>query len=101
VNSQPKVSLLNLSCREASRLISESLDRQLTRHDRWALGLHMLLCSACRKFAHQCQWLRDVLANMPDTLRATWSDNGVTLSRERRAQIQRLLREARQAEAQD
>lgn len=101
MNAEQKVPLLGLSCREASRLISESLDRKLTRRERWSLRLHTVLCGACRRFARQSQWIRDALANVPDALRESWSDSTAKLSAERRAQIKQLLTEARQADAQE
>lgn len=96
-----KVPIVGLSCREASRLISESLDRELTRRERWSLRIHTLLCTACRSFARQTSMIREAIANMPDALRETFSDGAARLSAERRAQIKRLLAEARQADSSD
>jgi hypothetical protein len=101
VNPQQKVSLLGLSCREASRLISESLDRDLTRRERWALRIHTCLCHACRRFSRQTQVIREAVARMPDALRERWSDSACKLSAERRAQIKHLLAEARKADSQN
>lgn len=101
MNSENKPSLLGLTCREASRLISESLDRDLTRRERWALRLHTVLCSACKKFARQTEWIRSALANAPDSLRGSLIDINTKLSAKRRAQINRLLSEARQADPPD
>lgn len=101
MNSQEKVPLLGLSCREASRLISESLDRELTRRERWALRFHSMLCTACRRFAQQTRWIRDAIANLPDAFRKEWSDRTAKLSAERRSQIKRHLAEARRAESRD
>ena len=101
MSSERKVPLVGLSCREASRLISESLDRELTRRERWSLRIHTLLCTACQRFAQQTKMIREAIANMPDTLREKWSDSTAKLSAERRTQIKRLLAEARRAESQD
>ena len=101
VKPDPKVPLLGLSCREASRLISASLDRELTRRERWALRLHTLLCTACRRFARQTQLIREAIAQLPDALRATWADQAAKLSAERRKRIKRLLAVARRAESQE
>jgi hypothetical protein len=101
VTSEQKVSLLALSCREASRLISESLDRKLTRRERWSLRIHTLLCRICRRFARQMDMIREAVANMPNALREKWTDNTARLPAARRAQIKRLLAEARQAESQN
>lgn len=101
MNTEKKGPLLGLSCREASRLISESLDRELTRRERWSLRIHTMLCTACQHFARQTKMIREAIANMPDALREKWSDSNATLSAERRAQMKRLLAEARHADSQE
>ena len=98
---EQKAPLLGLSCREASRLLSESLDRGLTRRERWSLRLHTALCGACRKFARQCRLIRDAIALVRDALREAWSDSAARLSAEKRAQLKRLLADARRADAQE
>lgn len=49
---------MRLSCREASRLISDALDRPLQRYERVSLHLHLLLCANCRHFRGQMAVLR-------------------------------------------
>lgn len=98
LSPQKKVTLLGLSCREASRLISESMDRELSRREKWALCFHTILCTACRRFAQHVALIRQVIAIMPDNLREKWSDSSAKLSTERRAQIKRLLSESRRAD---
>jgi len=100
MKSEQKISLFGLSCREASGLISDSLDRDLTRRERWALRIHTLVCTACKSFAKQTKAIRETVANMPDALREKLFESA-KLSPERRAQIKRLLAEARQLESQD
>jgi hypothetical protein len=99
VKPDNKISLLRLTCCEASRLISDSLDRELTRRERWSLRVHTLLCTACQRFARQSTLIREAIANIPDSVRKGWSDNAARLSAERRAQIKRLLTESRRAES--
>ena len=94
MNSESHVSLLQLSCHEASRLASEALDRELTRRERWALRIHMLLCAACRKFASQLRFLRLVVAKLPGSRQTSWSAYPIRLSEQRRDAIKRLLVEA-------
>jgi hypothetical protein len=93
MNSDDRVSLLSLSCREASRLISESLDRELTRREQWSLRFHKALCRPCQRFATQIKAIRECMANMPDLVNEKWTDS-TKLSPTRRAQIKRLLAEA-------
>jgi hypothetical protein len=101
VNPEQKVPLLGLSCREASRLISESLDRQLSRRERWSLRMHTLLCTACQRFTQQTKLIREAVANMPVAVREKWADSTTKLSVERRTQIKCLLAEARRADSQE
>ncbi len=55
---------LNLSCREVAQLHSESLDRPLSRSERWAVGLHLVYCSACRRFRRQLRFLRAAMQRL-------------------------------------
>jgi hypothetical protein len=50
--------ILTLPCEEASKLVSEGLDRELSRADRLALGAHMLSCRSCRRFRRHANTLR-------------------------------------------
>jgi hypothetical protein len=48
-----------LSCKEVSRLLSESLDRDLPWQQRVSLRLHLLMCSLCSRFRRHMLFLRD------------------------------------------
>ena len=50
--------LLTLHCDEASRIMSDGLDRSLTPLERWALRLHLVSCRACRRFRRQLAFLQ-------------------------------------------
>ena len=39
-----------LSCKEATRLVSEAQERKLGLGERLALRFHNLVCSSCRRF---------------------------------------------------
>jgi hypothetical protein len=54
-----------LSCRDASRLISDGLDRRLTPAERWRLRLHLLLCAPCCRFRRGARWLHEALRLAP------------------------------------
>ena len=47
-----------LSCKEASRLVSEGLDRRLGFGQRVALRLHLAICDGCSNFSRQVAFLR-------------------------------------------
>lgn len=58
-----------ISCKEVSRLVSESLDRPLTLRERFWLRLHLWRCRGCGNFAEQMKTMRAAmrrLARSPD-----------------------------------
>ena len=57
--------MFRLSCREASQLISEGMDRRLSFTEKTALRLHVGICDACTRFAKQLAFLRRALKSFP------------------------------------
>jgi hypothetical protein len=55
-----------LTCKEATQLVSQGLDRRLAVHERAALRLHLLLCSGCSNFRKQVALLRKAMARLGD-----------------------------------
>jgi predicted anti-sigma-YlaC factor YlaD len=55
---------MKLSCKEASRLLSQSLDRDLSLGEHARLRLHLTLCDACRNFNQQLKQLRQAVARL-------------------------------------
>jgi Putative zinc-finger len=53
--------MVHLSCREASRLISQGMERRLSVWERIVLRLHMGICDACTRFSRQAGFLRRAL----------------------------------------
>ena len=47
-----------LSCKEATRLLTEKLDRPLSFSERLALGVHLAMCRGCTHFERQMGFLR-------------------------------------------
>ena len=60
------MSKLILSCKEASRLASEELDRKLNVCQWLALLMHMKLCQGCTRVRRQLQFLRRAMSQMRD-----------------------------------
>ena len=48
-----------LSCREATRLLSEAQDRKLVLPEKLQLEIHLALCKGCRNFRKQMSFLRE------------------------------------------
>jgi hypothetical protein len=57
---------MKLSCREASRLLSDGLDKKLSFGDRAALRLHLTLCDACTRLKSQFEFMRRALSAYAD-----------------------------------
>jgi hypothetical protein len=51
-----------LSCREATRLLSQREDRALTVAEHVKLRLHLVVCIACTRFARQLAFMRAALS---------------------------------------
>lgn len=56
---------IRLSCKEASRLISQGMDRRLSFTERFALRLHVRVCDACSNFTRQLAFVRRALGAFP------------------------------------
>ena len=52
---------LKPTCHEVHRLISEGLDRKLTRVERLRMQLHLVICDICRRFSAQMQLLHQAM----------------------------------------
>jgi len=50
-----------LSCKEAARLISQSLDQPLPTRWRVALKFHLFICRFCTRYQRQLLFMRDLL----------------------------------------
>lgn len=87
------IRILFMKCSESSRLLSESLDRPLSRSERTGLRLHSYICRSCRRFkAHILQIqsaLRDSLGDSPS------NEQTARLSAEARERLTTALRAAR------
>ena len=77
------------SCRHATRLISDGLDRSLTLTERLCLGVHLFGCPPCRRFRRAGRWLHRALASSPN----------VRLPEEARDRIRRALEQAARSDS--
>jgi hypothetical protein len=74
-----------LTCKDASRLISEGQERYLRLRERWGLHLHLWLCVNCRRFERQIHLLRGALRQLAQ--RAETDTQGPDLSPEARERV--------------
>ena len=54
-----------LSCKEASRLMSEGMDKEIAFGRRTALRLHLLICSGCSRVKSHFGFLRATAGRYP------------------------------------
>ena len=78
--------ILLLRCRESSRLLSEGLERPLSRGERMALRAHLFVCHRCRRCRRSLQHLRSLSEHLADP-GAAGQDALPPLSSEARARI--------------
>ena len=89
--SDRDVKWFSLPCVHATRLISESLERPLSRKERVSLALHMALCKWCRRFRRQTLMIREWVRTFASPDAAL---TGSTLPVEARRRIEQALRNA-------
>jgi hypothetical protein len=51
---------MKMSCKEATRAISDGLDRHLGLAERMKLRIHLFICHYCNDFAKQTRFMRVV-----------------------------------------
>ena len=73
-----------LNCKDASQLISQSLDRSLSWSERFKLRVHLFMCKACTRFNQQLHQLRSAIKKM---MQHTESDMSIQLTPEAKERI--------------
>ncbi len=73
-----------LKCKQASQLISQSLDRPLSWFDRVQLRFHLFICDACNSFNRQLNQLRAAVQRITQH---TENDSTIQLPLEAKARI--------------
>ncbi len=84
--------LLNLTCSSVTHLASESLDRDLDRPERFALGSHILCCWSCRRYLRQIRLVRCALRLLATHLETGQPLPGPGLPDDARARIKHSLK---------
>ncbi|MDO9206359.1 zf-HC2 domain-containing protein [Methylotenera sp.] len=73
-----------LSCKQASQIISQSLDSPLSGSDRMKLRFHLFLCGACTRFSRQLRLLSSAVIRIKHNIE---NDSSVQLPLESKARI--------------
>ncbi|BAM04257.1 anti-sigma factor family protein [Phycisphaera mikurensis] len=87
----PPGKVFTLTCREASRLGSDALDRRLAVREALAVRLHRSLCTSCRRFGRQLEAMDRALHRVTVRAGPPPRPTRPTLSREARGRIRRRL----------
>ena len=77
-----------LTCKQASQLISQSLDKKLNWQERFALHLHLFICKYCLRFSQQLNTLRVALKRVSESVE---NDTNITLPSETKARIAKSI----------
>lgn len=63
------------SCREISALVSRGLDKTLNWRERLEIRLHVAMCSRCRNFLRQSQFMRKAARRFGEELKDRYTNN--------------------------
>lgn len=80
-----------LTCKDATALVSRSMDSPLPWRQRMALRVHLALCRLCNRYERQLRVLRRAVRLLDES--GTTRD-GPSLSAEARARMERTLKDA-------
>ncbi|MEW6720256.1 MAG: hypothetical protein AB1346_07390 [Thermodesulfobacteriota bacterium] len=83
-----------LRCKEATRLISLSMDESLPMFRKVELRLHILICRWCARYERQLLLIRDMLRGLDLATDRPDGSTGETLSEPARERIKASLRNA-------
>ena len=81
-----------LTCKDVTRLVSESMDRSLPLGKRIGVRLHLLICKFCARYERQLLLIRDTVRHLAATVEAPGGAFGDTLSEEARARIREAMK---------
>ncbi|HEY0842905.1 zf-HC2 domain-containing protein [Methylotenera sp.] len=73
-----------MTCKQASKLISQSLDRPLSWSELMQLKLHLMICDACSRFKKQLNLLRVAMQNIRTNME---NNSAITLPLAAKARI--------------
>jgi hypothetical protein len=79
---------LLLNCKQASQIISQSLDNPLSWPDRMKLQFHLFICNACTHFNQQLRLIRNAVLRIKFE---TENDATIQLSLDAKARINKAV----------
>jgi len=79
------------SCRDTTKLLSESMDRDLPLRTRVGLRLHLMMCKYCKRYAQQLQFIHKAFGENAERLAESQSCQAPPLPEDRRRRIESAL----------
>ncbi len=76
-----------MNCKEASRLTSDSMERQLTFWQRVSLSFHLGMCKLCSSFSKDLQRLREAAHRHAEQIENDTASSDAAQSQEARERI--------------
>ncbi len=80
-----------LSCKDVTKLLSESMDRSLPPGKRIGVRLHLLFCRFCARYERQLLLIRETARRLAATVEAPGESCGETLSEAARERIRESI----------
>lgn len=80
-----------LSCKEVTRLISESMDYQLPFVQRIAVRMHLLMCKFCSRYRRHMVLIREAICHYLEEIEPLEPFPSISLSPGAREKIKRAL----------
>ena len=77
-----------LTCKQASQIISQSLDNPLSWSDRMKLKFHLFICDACTHFNKQLRLIKNAIQRMK---LETENDDTIQLTVDAKARINQAI----------
>ena len=81
-----------LSCKDVTRLLSESMDRSLPLGKRIGVRFHLLICKFCARYERQLLLIREIVRRLAGAEEAAGGMLGEPLPEESKERIRRSLR---------
>lgn len=80
-----------LSCRDVTKLLSESMDTSLPIGKRIGVRIHLLICEFCARYERQLLLIRDTVRRLGGSEERPVEASGETLSEESKERIRNSL----------
>lgn len=77
-----------INCKQASQLISRGLDTTLSKRERFALKIHLLMCKYCSRFRQQLIAINVTISKLGKQIE---DDSNIQLPEETKARIVKAL----------